>query len=92
LPVVAAPPIVVPPPLPVVAGPPAVVPPPLPVMAAPIYPDAAAHSHVDRDAELPDFLDGPARRRRVALIVASIAVLALVATTIAAVASHFQPQ
>ena len=48
-----------------------------------------ADSHL---MELPDFLDGAARRKRVALIVAAVAILALAAAFTAAIASHFQPQ
>jgi len=47
---------------------------------------------IERDEELPAFLDGAARGRKMKLLVAGIAVLVLAAATLAAIASHFQPQ
>jgi hypothetical protein len=43
------------------------------------------------DEEIPDFLDGAARRRRVLLMVSAVAGLALLAAVIATIASHYRP-
>jgi hypothetical protein len=61
------------------------------VAFAPAANPYALRSRNERE-ELPEFLDGRARGRRVAMIVAGVAVLVLAAAIIAAVASHFQPQ
>ena len=78
----AAPTRAVPPPLPKPAAPLAA-PPSLPALVAPI-----ARKEID---DIPDFLDGAARRRRARWIVLAIAALALLATTAAAIASHYRP-
>jgi hypothetical protein len=44
-----------------------------------------------RDEEIPDFLNGAARRRRVLLMVSAVAGLALLAAVIASIASHYRP-
>ena len=44
-----------------------------------------------REAEIPDFLDGAARRRRVLWTVLALAGLVLVAAVIATIASHYRP-
>jgi hypothetical protein len=41
--------------------------------------------------DLPDFLNGAARRRRIGLIVLAVAVLAVLAAFSATIASHFRP-
>jgi hypothetical protein len=41
--------------------------------------------------DLPDFLNGAARRRRVVWLVLAVAVLALLAAFGATIASHFRP-
>jgi hypothetical protein len=41
--------------------------------------------------DLPDFLDGRARNRRIVLVVVGVALLALLGTIAAAIASHFRP-
>jgi hypothetical protein len=43
------------------------------------------------DLDLPDMLDGAARKRRVGFLLGAIAVLALGAATIGAVISQMQP-
>lgn len=80
-----------PPPLPPAARPSRVTPPPLPaaVHVASQLPSTIAFS--TRDAEVPDFLDGAARRRRVLWTVFAVAGLALLAAVVATIASHYRP-
>jgi hypothetical protein len=42
--------------------------------------------------EVPDFLNGAARRRRVLVMVVAFAVIALLAAIVASVASHYRPE
>jgi hypothetical protein len=42
-------------------------------------------------ADLPDFLDGRARNRRAVMVVVGVALLALLGTIAAAIASHYRP-
>jgi hypothetical protein len=44
-----------------------------------------------REEEIPDFLNGAVRRRRVLWLVSAVAGLALLAAIVAAVASHYRP-
>jgi hypothetical protein len=48
-----------------------------------------ARVHISDD--LPDLLDGRARNRRALLVVISVALLALLGTIAAAIASHYRP-
>jgi len=52
-------------------------------------PAPRAPSPILRDEELPDVLDGTARRRRMALLFAALALLAVGGTAAAAISSHF---
>jgi len=47
--------------------------------------------HESTVEDLPDFLDGAARRRRVIWTVLAVAVLALLGAFAATIASHFRP-
>lgn len=75
---------------------PAMVQPPLGAMPAPVInplkatpPPPLATSSRLRDDELPDGLDGTARRRRMAFLFAALALLAVGGTAAAAISSHF---
>lgn len=81
-----------PPPLPLDVRPRRATPPPLPASAVPVaIKMATAIVRPTLDVEMPDFLDGAARRRRVLLTVSAVAVLVLLAAAIATVASHYRP-
>jgi hypothetical protein len=75
-----------PPPLPSDVRPSRVTPPPLPA-ALPVAPVVRP----TRDLEMPDFLDGAARHRRILWTVWAVAGVALLAGVIAAIASHYRP-
>lgn len=89
---------VTPPPLPPFALPVTVASPA--TVARPIWDEAIVPASVaspatlprpTRDEDIPDFLDGAARRRRVLSMVLAVAGLALLAAVIATVASHYRP-
>jgi hypothetical protein len=95
LPVVSKNPAPIPPPLPAATSPaparnpfiPAPVAAPPPLATAPVVIQARVHFSDD----LPDLLDGRARNRRALMVVIGVALLALLATIAAAIASHYRP-
>jgi hypothetical protein len=56
-----------------------------------VAPPVVAPSRVYLADDLPDFLDGRARNRRAVMVVVGIALVALLGTIAAAIASHFRP-
>ena len=75
-------------PEPALRPPPALRPEPARVLQPAVLPPPRAW----RDEEVPMLFDGRARNRRVAWIVACVAVLPLIVAAIAVIASHFRPQ
>jgi hypothetical protein len=59
---------------------------------APIIPAAQTPGLRRNDLDLPDMLDGSARKRRVGLLLGAIAVLVLGAAIIGAIVSQMQPR
>jgi hypothetical protein len=80
-----------PPPLPPAARPSRVTPPPLPAAVHVASQMASTIASSTRDVEIPDFLDGAARRRRVLWMVSAVAGLVLLAAVVATIASHYRP-
>jgi len=69
-----------------------ITPPPLPASALPVTAAMAPTiARRARNEDLPDFLDGAARRRRVLWVVFAVAGFALLAAAIATIASHYRP-